>query len=90
MVEEAKESRVRHLRWRAANPGNWKRMRKAQKARYYAATRKNNRRRGKYWTPSEDRMIVARCRPSDRELSAKLGRSMQAIYRRRSKLRKNR
>lgn len=88
MSEDAKESRARHLRWRAANPEKWKRMRKAQKERYYAATRRNNRRRGKSWTAEEDRMIVARRRPSDRELSARLGRSMQAIYRRRSKLRK--
>lgn len=43
MAEDAKKSRARHLRWRSANPEKWKRMRKAQKTRYYAATRKNNR-----------------------------------------------
>ncbi|HEV2395815.1 MAG TPA: hypothetical protein VGS27_02585 [Candidatus Sulfotelmatobacter sp.] len=73
MSEDAKESRARHLRWRAANPEKWKQMRKAQKARYYAATRKNNRRRGKSWTAEEDRLIVAKRRPNDRELSARLG-----------------
>jgi len=83
----AKSFRARYFRWRAVNPEKWKRMRQAQ---YYAATRKNKRRRGKAWTTEEDRMIVAKRRPSDRELSAKLGRSMQAIYRRRTKLRKSR
>jgi len=62
-------------------------MRKAQKARYYAKTRKNKRRRGKSWTPEEDCQIIAKHRPTDRQLSRRLGRSMQAIYRRRSKLR---
>ena len=86
----AKSFRARHFRWRAVNPEKWKRMRQAQKAQYYAATRKNKRRRGKAWTTEEDRMIVAKRRASDRDLSANLGRSMQAIYRRRTKLRKSR
>ena len=43
---------------------------------------------GGHGKPAEDRIIVAKRNPSDREPSAKLGRSMQAIYRRRSKLRK--
>lgn len=57
-------------------------MRKAQNPRYYVATRRNNRRCGMAWTAKEDRMIVAERKLTGRELSAKLGRSMQAIYRR--------
>jgi hypothetical protein len=90
MTEDPKNSRARHLRWREANPDKWKRMRRLQKKRYYARTRKNNRRRFKKWTADEDRKIIAKHRPTDRELSAKLGRSMQSIYRRRSLLRKDR
>ena len=90
MTEDAKKSRARHLRWREANPDKWKRMRMAQKKRYYDRTRKNSRRRFKKWTTDEDRQITARRRPADRELSKKLGRSMQAIYARRMKLRRSR
>lgn len=43
MSEDPNKSRARHLRWRAANLGKWKR-RTAQKKRYYATTQKNNRR----------------------------------------------
>ena len=46
-------------------------------------TRTNNRRRGKPWTPEEDQLIMAKHRSTDRQLSRRLGRSMQAIYRRR-------
>jgi hypothetical protein len=62
----------------------------AQKKRYYASTRKKNRRRFKKWTVEEDRQIFAKRRPSDRELSRALGRSMKAICARRMKLRKTR
>lgn len=88
MVEDSKKSRARHLRWRAANAEKWRRMRMAQNKRYYAVTRKNNPRRREPWSRQEDRQITAKRRPTDRELSAKLGRSMQAIYRRRSLLRR--
>jgi hypothetical protein len=88
VTEDPKISRARHLRWRAANPEKWRRMRIAQKKRYYAATRKRNRRRFKKWTVEEDRQIFAKRRPSDRELSSALGRSMKAIHARRLKLRK--
>ncbi len=86
MPEDPKASRARHLRWREANPEKWRRMRGAQKKRYYARTRVKNRRRFKKWTPDEDRQIIAKRRPTDRELSSTLGRSMQAIYARRNKL----
>lgn len=89
MVEDAKKSRARHLLWREANQEKWRRMRMRQKKRYYAATRKVNRRRGKPWTHDEDRQITVKRRRSDRELSLALGRSMQAIYRRRTKLRRS-
>lgn len=87
MSEDPKKSRVRHLRRREANSGEWRRMRTAQKERYYVGTRKNNRYRFKKLTPDEDRRIRAKRRPTDRELSRILGRSMQAIYARRNKLR---
>ena len=58
----------------------------AQKKRYYASTRKNNRRRFTKWTRDEDRQIFAKRRPSDRTL----GRSMKAICARRVKQRKAR
>ena len=90
MTEDPKKSRARHLLWREANPNKWKQMRTAQKKRYYARTRKNSRRRFKKWTADEDRRIVAKRRSTDRELAKKLGRSMQAIYARRMKLRKPR
>ena len=61
----------------------------AQKKKYYARTRVKNRRRFKKWTSEEDRQIVAKRRPTDRELSRTLGRSMQAIYARRIKLQKS-
>ena len=59
----------------------------AQKKRYYAATLKSALRRFKKWTAKEDRQVVAKRRPSDRELSTALGRSMKAICARRMKLR---
>jgi hypothetical protein len=87
-TENAKKSRARHLRWREANPDKWRRMRQEQNKRYYAATRRNNRRHRKPWTAEEDREITNKRRPTDRELSRALGRSMQAVYRRRTQLRK--
>jgi len=87
MTEDAEKSRARHLRWREANPDKWRPMRKAQRKRYYAATRKNTRRGRKLWTFEEDRQITAKHRPADRELSKWLGRLMHAVYKRRSQLR---
>jgi hypothetical protein len=87
MTEDPRKSRARHLRWRDANREKWKRMRMGQKKRYYVATRKHNRSRFKKWTAEEDRRIIAKRRPTDRELSITLGRSMRAICARRMKLR---
>jgi len=39
---------------------------KAQKERYYAATRKNNRCRRKTWTAKEDRQIIAKRKSMER------------------------
>jgi len=61
-------------------------MRAVQKRRYYAQSKRNNRRKGKRWTPVEDARITAKDRPPDRKLSKSMGRSMQAIQQRRSSL----
>jgi hypothetical protein len=54
-------------------------MRARQKRRYYDQFQKNNRRRFKRWTTAEIARITAKDRPTDRELSKALGRSVQAI-----------
>jgi hypothetical protein len=84
--ESADVVRERQLRWRADNPEAWRRMRSGQKRRYYQRTQNNNRCKGKRWTPVEDTKITAADRPTDRKLSKKLGRSVQAIQQRRSSL----
>jgi hypothetical protein len=61
-------------------------MRARQKLRYYRQFQKNDRKKGKHWTPVEDARITAMDRPTDRELSKALGRSVQAIQQRRSHL----
>jgi hypothetical protein len=71
--------RKRHRRWRQDNPKAYRRMRARQKRRYYDQFLKNNRRRFKRWTPAEIANITAKDRPTDRELSKALGRSVQAI-----------
>jgi hypothetical protein len=81
--ESASTVRKHQLRWREQNPEAYRRMRARQKRRYYRQFRKNNRRRGKHWTLVEIERITAKNRPSDRELSKALGRSVQAIQRQR-------
>ncbi len=58
----------------------------AERLRYYRQFQKNNKRKWKKWTEEEDRMITARNAPADSKLSARLGRSVQAIQQRRSSL----
>lgn len=84
----AKESRARQLRWRTQYPDRWKRMRAAQKRRYYRQFQIRGPRRCRPWTTAEDARITAERRPTDRKLSKILGRSVQAIQQRRSGLRK--
>jgi len=84
--ESAKAIRERQLRWRDENRAKWRRLRARQKRRYYAHSKKNNRNKGRRWTPPEDARITAKDRPNDRELSKSMGRSMQAIQQRRSSL----
>jgi hypothetical protein len=84
--ESAATARKRHLRWREQNPKAYRRMRAKQKRRYYRQFQKNNRSKGKRWTPVEIERITAKNRPTDRELSKTLGRSVQAIQRRRSRV----
>lgn len=55
------------------------------RARNYAQTRVNARNARRRWSQEEDR-IIARRDASDRELSARLGRSVQAIQVRRARL----
>jgi hypothetical protein len=84
--EDAKKSRARHLRWRAKNPGKWRAMRAAQQKRYYAQTQRPGPRKRRLWTPADDAKITAKNRPTDRKLSKLLRRSVQAIHRRRERL----
>ena len=84
--EDAKKSRARHLRWRAKNPEKWKAMRAAQQRRYYAQTQRRGPRKRRLWTPADDAKITAKRRPTDRKLSKLLRRSIQAIHRRRGRI----
>ena len=77
--ESADVVRGRQVRWRDQNRKAWRQMRAGQKRRYYRRSRKNNRRKGKRWTPVEDAKITAADRPTDRKLSIQMGRSVQAI-----------
>ena len=72
----------RTKRWRAKHPE----VKAAERLRYYRQFQKNNRRKGKKWSEEEDRKITARNAPADSKLSARLGRSVQAIQQRRSAL----
>ena len=81
--ENAEAVRKRQLRWREQNRKAWSRNRAGQKGRYYRQFQKNTRHKGKRWTPVEDARITAKDRPTDRELSRAIGRSMQAIQQRR-------
>lgn len=82
--ESAEVLRRRQLRWREQHRKEWRQLRAGQKRRYYAQSKRNNRRKGKRWTPVEDVRITAKDRPPDRKLSKSIGRSMQAIQQRRS------
>ena len=84
--EDTKKSRARHLRWRAKNPEKWKAMRAAQQRRYYAQTQRRGPRKRRLWTPADDAKITANRRPTDRKLSKLLRHSVQAIHRRRGRL----
>jgi hypothetical protein len=84
--ESAKVVRERQLRWRKEHRKAWRRMRAEQKLRYYGQFQRNDRQKGKRWTPNEDAKISAKERPTDRKLSKALGRSLQAIQQRRSHL----
>jgi hypothetical protein len=55
----------------------------------YASSRKNATGGYRFWTQQEDREVIAHA-ISDRELSRKIGRSVQAIQIRRSRLPKPR
>ena len=70
-------------RWRLQNPEASRR----EKLRYYRQFQENNRRRLRPWTEEEMKLITARRRPSDRELSEKMGRSVQAIQQKRLDMR---
>jgi hypothetical protein len=77
--ESPETKRKRQLRWRQEDPKAYKRMRARQKRRYCDQFQKNNRRRFKRWTAAEIERITAKDRPTDRELSKALGRTVQAI-----------
>jgi hypothetical protein len=69
-------------RWRARHPE----VKAAERLRYYRQFQKNNRRKWKKWTETEDKKITADNASPDSKLSAQLGRSIQAIQQRRSYL----
>jgi|SRR5579863_2689811 len=73
---------ARTKRWRAKHPE----VKAAERLRYYRQFQKNDKRKGKRWTEAEDKKITARNAPADSKLSARLGRSVQAIQQRRSAL----
>jgi hypothetical protein len=68
--------------WREKHPE----VKAAERLRYYRQFQTNNKRKGKRWTKEEDREIMARNAPADSVLSARLGRSVQAIQQRRSSI----
>ncbi|MFA7254216.1 MAG: hypothetical protein WC107_06735 [Patescibacteria group bacterium] len=68
--------------WKKRHPDRRNALRKAN----YRSTVKNARNSHKPWEPEEDSAIIAANRPRDRELSALIGRSVQAIQVRRTKL----
>ena len=72
------------LKWRKSHKAAWNK----QKQRYYARGATDTRNYKKQWTKEEDNVILAREMP-DRILAKKLGRSVQAIQVRRSKLKAN-
>jgi len=82
--ESAEVVRERQLRWRKEHRKAWRPMRAAQKRRYYEPSQRNNRSKGMRWTETGDARIAAKDHPTDRKLSKALGRSVQAIQRRRS------
>jgi len=84
--ESAQTVRKRQLRWRKENREAWRRMRSAQKRRYYEQFQSNDRRKGRRWTPAEDARITAKDRLTDRKLSKAMGRSVRAIQQHRSRL----
>lgn len=63
-----------------------KRARSRLVGSYYRQFQRNNRRKARRWTPVEDARITAEDRTTDRELNKELGRSVQAIQQRRSRL----
>lgn len=86
---------VANKRWRQKNPNKINDYRKRHpdkrneyNKRNYRQTECNNWNRGKPWTPEEDNQIIPSCKPTDRVLSGRLGRSVKAIQKRRYKLKK--
>jgi len=81
MHDHPDSMRLRVKRCRKLHPE----LKRRQKLRYYRQFQKNGRRKGQPWTPSELRQILAR-RSTDRVLSQRLGRSVQAIQMKRSEI----
>lgn len=76
-------SGVENRRWRQANPKKWS----AYQRRYYERGNHTHN-GGDSWTTHEMDRIVDPDKPSDRELSKELGRSMRAIQIMRCRIRK--
>lgn len=78
-------SYVHNKTWRIRHP----KKRYESKKRYYRRHRNNPQNRknsGQEWTPSELKRITARVRPPDSVLARKIGRSVEAVQVKRSKL----
>lgn len=78
-------SYIENKRWRDSNRDQWNEGKK----RNYAQGRENASNSKESWTSDDDSAICAENRPSDRELAKQLGRSVQAIQVRRTRLLKS-
>lgn len=78
----AKNGYAAHKKWRKGHPET----RNAGRKRHYEQSRPGARNSKERWTTEHDALIIADGRPSDRQLAAQLGRSMQAIQIRRMRI----
>jgi hypothetical protein len=85
--ESADTVRARKQRWIKKNRASFRRRKVRENLSRNRRFQKNDTHKWERWTQREDAAITASDRPSDSVLSASLGRSLQAIEMRRSRLR---
>ena len=68
--------------WRERHP----KLRYCGKKKYCQRNAVNRKNSGSHWTIEEERLVLSEGRPCDRVLARELGRSIQAIQIKRSKL----